>query len=153
MIRSKTLRDCTLAGLNGKHHFVDKDGYINATEEEERYLLSIPDYVKVEGPNATTKPAGDSAPEPKPEPEPELPQADPEPVPEPEPVVKPAGGPVWKKVGEPKDDPLKVQVGVMEATVDPGKDGQLGTDDDKTTVKPKPKTPAKKPGPKPKTAK
>jgi len=42
--------------------------------------------------------------------------------------------------------PIKVRVGMMEATVDPGKDGKLGTKDDsvKLSLAKKKKAPAKK---------
>jgi len=43
-----------------------------------------------------------------------------------------------------QDDPLSVDVGAMSATVDPGPDGQLGTDDDETTITPKKKSRKKK---------
>jgi len=42
-----------------------------------------------------------------------------------------------------RDEAIKVDVGAMEVTVDPGPDGDLGTDDDKVTVAPK-KSTAKK---------
>ena len=41
------------------------------------------------------------------------------------------------KAPDPSEKGIKVQVGVMEATVDPGDDGELGTDDDEVTIKPK----------------
>ena len=44
--------------------------------------------------------------------------------------------------------PLKVEVGVMVASVSPGKDGKLGTQDDKVTIKPKKVMPKKKAAPK-----
>jgi len=37
------------------------------------------------------------------------------------------------------DEPLEVDVGIMTATVDPGDDGKLGTDDDVVTITPKDK--------------
>ncbi len=40
---------------------------------------------------------------------------------------------------EKQDEPIKVEIGDMEATIDPGKDGELGTKDDVVEVKPKPK--------------
>lgn len=36
---------------------------------------------------------------------------------------------------EKRDEPLTVEVGEMEATIDPGADGELGTDDDTVDVK------------------
>jgi len=38
---------------------------------------------------------------------------------------------------EPRDEPLEVEVGAMKATVDPGEDGKLGTEDDKVKISPK----------------
>ena len=79
----------------------------------------------------------------------EIRQAAPRPVKVVEPVVeKPVIPPVVvipvvekvveEPVEEPKeaDKPLVVDVGIMTATVDPGDDGELGTDDDVVTIKP-----------------
>lgn len=41
---------------------------------------------------------------------------------------------------------VRVEVGIMEATVTPGPDGEFGTEDDKVEVKPKKKGGAKKKG-------
>jgi len=52
--------------------------------------------------------------------------------------------------GEPDEpDEITAKVGAMEATVEAGPDGKLGTDDDTTTIKPVAKAPVKKAAKKP----
>jgi hypothetical protein len=41
-----------------------------------------------------------------------------------------------KVIDEPVDAPMSVEVGVMTATIDPGEDGKLNTEDDKVTITP-----------------
>jgi len=40
------------------------------------------------------------------------------------------------EIGGHSDKPMKVKVGAMTATVDPGEDGELNTEDDKVTISP-----------------
>ena len=51
------------------------------------------------------------------------------------------------EIGGHSDKPMKVKVGAMTATVDPGEDGELNTEDDKVTISPTEPEPEPEPEP------